>query len=195
MRKLGRPREFDEREAMRSAMLLFWEKGFRNTTLDDLTKEMQINRPSMYAAFGDKASLFRASLDCYIADHTTRSIAFLESEPNVSDAIEKFLKESVQIFTNPRLPGGCMVACHLSDNELPEEIRAVLESLSKRWLSVLTARFKRAKQEGELNDSQDPKHMARLVVCILSGLSHSSRNGSSRRQLLATVECLTSMLR
>ena len=55
----GRPREFDRQQALRSAMLVFWKKGYRNTSIEDLTAELGISRPSLYAAFVDKTTLFR----------------------------------------------------------------------------------------------------------------------------------------
>lgn len=53
-----RQREFDEEKALDDAMVLFWEKGYRATTLSDLTAKMGIQRPSLYSAFGDKEELF-----------------------------------------------------------------------------------------------------------------------------------------
>ena len=61
----GRPREYDETEVLEKAMLVFWQKGYRGTSLDDLTNAMQINRPSLYAAFCDKETLFLRAVDHY----------------------------------------------------------------------------------------------------------------------------------
>lgn len=42
-------------------MVVFWTKGYDGTTIPDLTAALGVNRPSLYAAFGNKESLFRAS--------------------------------------------------------------------------------------------------------------------------------------
>jgi AcrR family transcriptional regulator len=61
----GRPREFDAEKALNRALMVFWRKGYEGTSLMDLTRAMNINRPSLYAAFGNKESLFRKALDRY----------------------------------------------------------------------------------------------------------------------------------
>ena len=42
------------------------EHGYEGASLADLTRAMGINRPSMYAAFGNKEALFRKALDRYV---------------------------------------------------------------------------------------------------------------------------------
>src|SRR5260370_42177430 len=62
----GRPRAFDPETALECAMHVFWAKGYEGASLSDLTQAMRINRPSLYAAFGNKEQLFRKVLDRYM---------------------------------------------------------------------------------------------------------------------------------
>src|SRR5579859_7267292 len=66
-RPKGRPRDFDVDRALDHALHVFWRKGYEGTSLSDLTRAMGINRPSLYAAFGNKEELFRKALDRYAA--------------------------------------------------------------------------------------------------------------------------------
>jgi AcrR family transcriptional regulator len=61
----GRPREFDADEVLDRALDVFWRKGYEGASLSELTEAMGINRPSLYAAFGNKEELFRKALDRY----------------------------------------------------------------------------------------------------------------------------------
>src|SRR5687768_2471443 len=64
-RRPGRPRAFDEQAALEAALGVFWRKGYEGASLSDLTEAMGINRPSLYAAFGNKEALFRRVLERY----------------------------------------------------------------------------------------------------------------------------------
>src|SRR5271155_5979707 len=64
-RAVGRPLGFDPAKALDKALRVFWKHGYEGASLTDLTEAMGINRPSMYAAFGNKEELFRKVLDRY----------------------------------------------------------------------------------------------------------------------------------
>src|ERR1700747_851372 len=68
----GRPRTFDMEAAIERAMDVFWSRGYHATALPDLLRATKLSRGSLYAAFGDKHSLFLRALDRYIADAQTR---------------------------------------------------------------------------------------------------------------------------
>jgi AcrR family transcriptional regulator len=63
---MGRPRSFHIDRALDRALVVFWRKGYEGASLSDLTKALGVNRPSLYAAFGDKEALFRKALDRYL---------------------------------------------------------------------------------------------------------------------------------
>ncbi len=65
----GRQREFDEEIALEAAMSAFWANGFSGTSMADLTRAMGINKPSLYAAFGNKEALFVRALTHYLGKH------------------------------------------------------------------------------------------------------------------------------
>src|SRR2546422_11461457 len=88
---MGRPRAFDVEKALDLALRVFWEKGYEGTALSDLTEAMGINRPSLYAAFGNKEALFRKALDRY-ADGPASYVREALNEPTARAVVERLLR-------------------------------------------------------------------------------------------------------
>src|SRR5215470_5642962 len=124
----GRPRTFDMDKALDRALDVFWRKGYEGTSLSDLTKAMGINRPSLYAAFGNKANLFRKALDRYDDGPATYVHEALD-EPTAHAVVERLLRGAVDLLTDPCTPPGClMVQGALACGEAADPIRQELAS-------------------------------------------------------------------
>jgi AcrR family transcriptional regulator len=187
-RKTGRPRTFDADIALDKAMKVFWEKGYEGSSLPELTEAMGMNRPSMYAVFGNKENLFRLALDRYGATHDPLFNAALK-EPTARAVVEHFLRGNADAQTETDQPAGCLVingtlAC--SDDALP--IRASL--IERRALSEarLKQLFDQARDDGDLPADCCPSQMARYVMTVSNGMAVQSAAGASRQQLQEVVD-------
>src|SRR5687767_8617357 len=110
MTSSGRPRSFDREQALRSAMEVFWARGYDGTTLQDLQAAMGgIAPPSFYAAFGSKEDLFMEAVDLYRRVVGARSIQALEGPPTARASIEAMLRETVNAFSGRGAPRGCLL--------------------------------------------------------------------------------------
>src|SRR5215470_568193 len=83
----GRPRSFDVDTAVERAMGVFWSRGYHATALPDLLRATKLSRGSLYAAFGDKHSLFLRALDRYIADGVRRMETELDPRRDPIDGL------------------------------------------------------------------------------------------------------------
>src|SRR5437868_1871576 len=104
----GRPREFDLDQALDAALKVFWRKGYEGASLPDLTKAMGINRPSLYAAFGNKESLFRKTVERYIEGPASQ-IGEALREPTARGVVERLWRESIELTTGTENPRGCFL--------------------------------------------------------------------------------------
>jgi AcrR family transcriptional regulator len=184
----GRPRAFNIDIALDQALLLFWRKGYLGTSLTDLTEAMGINRPSLYAAFGNKETLFRKALDRYRDQHAKYIRDALE-EPTARRVIERLMHGVVDLVTNPGNPSSCLftqslLACADPDDPLHQELveRLVAGEMATR------DRFQRAVSEGDLPPDADPAALARFVLTVNAGLSVQAAGGASRTELLQVVQ-------
>lgn len=184
----GRPRSFDVQKALDHALEVFWRKGYEGTSLADLTKAMGINRPSLYAAFGNKESLFRRVLDRYVegpAGYVAQALA----EPTARAVAERLLHGAIDLTSNPSSPRGCLlVQGALACGDEAEPARR--EMAARRAASELAVRrrFERARAEGDLPASANTADLARYLITVVRGIAVQAAGGASRRELQRVVE-------
>jgi len=184
----GRPRSFDKDRALEAALRVFWEKGYEGASLSDLTRAMGINRPSLYAAFGDKEALFRQVLERY--EHGPMAyIKQAMDEPTARGTVERLLKGTVTALTRPHSPHGCLyvqgaLACGDENNAMREEL--VMRRAAGEL--ALRKRLKKAKDEGELPANADPIGLARFYMAVMHGMSVQAAGGAGRAALEGVAE-------
>ncbi|MFS8065524.1 MAG: TetR/AcrR family transcriptional regulator [Byssovorax sp.] len=185
---LGRPRAFDVDEALDQALQVFWRKGYEGTSLSDLTEAMGINRPSLYAAFGNKEELFRKALDRY-ADGLASHVGESFDEPTARGVVERLLRSIADALGDPRNPRGClMVQGALSCGESADPVRQELISRRAELQDKLCKRLERALAEGDLPAGSNPADLARYVTTISHGLAVHAASGASHDELRRIVE-------
>jgi AcrR family transcriptional regulator len=184
----GRPRAFDVDKALDKALRTFWRKGYEGTTLPDLTWAMGINRPSLYAAFGNKEELFRKALDRY-AEGPAAHVGAALAAPTARAVVERFLQGSVDMLTNPRNPRGCL-AVHgaLACGDAAESVRQELAARRQATQEALRQRLDRALAEGDLPANVDCAVLARYVTTVVQGMSVQAAGGATREELLRVME-------
>jgi AcrR family transcriptional regulator len=177
---LGRPRAFDCQQALDRALHVFWEKGYEGASLTDLTRAMGINRPSLYAAFGNKEALFRKVLDRYLAASAPVMREALR-EPTARAVVARFLHAVADSVADPKNPRGCLIvksafSCGDDSNALRDELIAQRAA----GFAALRERFKKARAEGDLPSEADPAALARYVSVLSYGMAVEAVNGSGR---------------
>lgn len=180
---IGRPREFDVDEALDRALRVFWRKGYEGTTLPDLTEAMGINRPSLYAAFGNKESLFRKALDRY-SEGSAAIMTEALRQRTTREVVERLLIDTAEALTNPKNPPGCLgVQGALSCGDAAEPIRNELIARRAAAETAIRQRFERAIAEGDLPQEAAPSDLARFVATIIQGMAVQAASGATRSEL------------
>jgi AcrR family transcriptional regulator len=183
LKKMGRPRGFDEGAALDAAMRLFWERGYEGTSMADLTKAMGLNPPSIYAAFGDKKSLFTLAAKRY-AEGPAQYQARALSEPTLREVILALFRNTVEFLTDSGHPSGCMtltgaMACGVEANSAKE----FMTEIRKQNEAGLKSRLQQARKSGELAADVNVDDYARYLSTLLGGLAIQAANGVSRKEM------------
>jgi AcrR family transcriptional regulator len=185
---IGRPRAFDLDAALDRALQVFWRKGYEGTSLSDLTTAMGINRPSLYAAFGNKANLFRKALDRYAEGPAAYTYKALD-EPTARAVVERLLCGVVDLLADPCTPQGCLaVQGALACGDAADAIRRELIARRAAGEEALRQRLERATSDGDLPADADAADLARYITTVSQGMAVQAAGGASREELRRVVE-------
>lgn len=189
---VGRPRSFDSEKAIDRAMRVFWRKGYEGTSLPDLTKAMRINRPSLYAAFGNKEALFRKVLDHYAEGPAAYVLEALEARTS-REVADRLLRGAIDLLTDKKHPGGCLlVQGALACGDEADSVRNELALRRTAGEAALRKRLERAKAEGELSRSVDHAGLARFLSTVIQGMAVQAAGGTRRPQLEQVADAVLS---
>jgi AcrR family transcriptional regulator len=189
MGKRGPRPHFDRDEALRKAMLTFWEHGYEGTTIAQLKVAMGgIGAPSVYAAFTSKAALFREVVDLYEAENASLWQKVFD-QPNTYSAIETLLRESVLFYTAPGHPRGCLLNLGVMDST-PENrnIQDYLRTRRQAYVERIRARLQRGLVDGDFDPNLNVNVLTDFYYSILLGLSTQASDGASQETLLSIVD-------
>ena len=180
----GRPRQFDEDEALTGAMLLFWEKGLSATSLDDLAIVMNMNRPSIYNAFGNKDAIYRKSLARFCGQLDKGMQETLDASTSVDIGLNAFFEQAIEVYcgSNPQM--GCLMICTAPSEAVSNpEVGKDLRDLISRLDVGLSQRLARAQRNGEISVDLQPKLTAKLLQATLQTIALRARTGEPKASL------------
>jgi AcrR family transcriptional regulator len=188
-RARGRPRDYDPEIALTRAMDVFWASGYAATSLDDLSSAMGMNRPSIYAAFGDKEALYRRAFDHYRA-RTRAAIgkALAEKRP-LRRALRDFYERAIEMYLSGQTPArGCfMIGTTLTEAVANPELRSMVAESLQGLDRVLAARISLGQQRGEVHSEANPVELGQIASAMLYLLAIQARAGGTRKSLKATM--------
>lgn len=194
-RALGRPRTFDPEAAVERAMSVFWTRGYHATALPDLLRATRLSRGSLYAAFGDKHSLFLRALDRYIADALARMDDELAVGKDPVDGLRAYLAGYVERTSGAKGRRGCLLvatAMELAGRDADVDRRVA--SFFKGMESRVTNALSRAQAAGKLAAGVEPASAARILLCFVEGLRVVGKTAPSYASSKATADALLDRL-
>jgi AcrR family transcriptional regulator len=181
----GRPRAFDEDQALDGAIDVFWRLGYEGASLTELTRAMGINKPSMYAVFGSKEELFVRALERYGLLYRVHLDAVL-AKSSTYEVLESYLRSVAESATRGSV-AGCLsiqggLSCAPDNARIPQllaEYRQGLEDTVTKALSQTVD----ATQPGV-----DTAALAGYAVTVGQGIAVHAAAGVDSARLDAVVE-------
>ena len=195
-KRRGRPRSYDPEEALQQIMEAFWKTGYSGTSLDDLSAATGLNRPSLYAAFGDKRAIYLKALAHYRQLASGPIGEALSSGGPLCDVLMRVYRAMLSLyFSAEGEPRGCFVIGTATTEALEEpEIQAVLmkglQELDAGFASCIEA----ARRRGEISADSSTAALAVLASATLYSLAIRARAGASRDELEELAQGATAVI-
>lgn len=185
---MGRRREFDVDKVLDAALCVFWRKGYEGASYSDLTEAAGVERPALYAAFGNKEALFGLALKRYEERFMTHIPEALQL-PTARQVAAHILYSSVEISTRYPDRTGCLgINGSVAGTDESEPVRRALIAYRAAGEARLRERFERAQTEGDLPASAKPEALAAFLMAVLHGMAVQAKAGFSREALEAVAE-------
>lgn len=182
----GRPRAYDPQAALQQALGVFWNTGYSGASLDSIATAAGMNRPSLYAAFGDKHALYIKALDQYWETaHAAMRAALTDPGLTLEQALTGFYEGQLAIyFSGDGQPRGCFaIGTATTEAVENQQIRDVLSLRLSQLDADLETRLQTAIDAGELRSGTDAAARAVLASSLLHSISIRARAGKSRNEL------------
>jgi TetR/AcrR family transcriptional regulator, copper-responsive repressor len=184
-KRRGRPRAYDPDIALDQAMSAFWRAGYDATSLDDLVEATGMNRPSLYAAFGDKRAIYLKALRRYWKMSAAETREVLAEGRPLREALIEFYDRAIAIYYGGEgATRGCFsISTAPAVAAADAEIRAALGENVRRLDQRLETLICAAQARGEIAREADPPALAILGTAMLHTIAIRARAGATRDEL------------
>lgn len=184
-KRRGRPPAYDADAALSAAMATFWKSGYAATSLDDITAATGMNRPSLYAAFGDKRAIYLKALERYGVNAQAAFGAALTFTKPLREDFERVFSSALGIYTaGDDASQGCfLISTATVEATGDPQVREALTASLRRMDAAFEGRLRFAVEKGEVLPSDDIKGLAQMAGALLHTIAIRARAGESREDL------------
>lgn len=193
---MARPREFDEELVLKQSMAVFWTKGYKATSLDDLTKATKLNKQSIYCAFGDKRSLFIKILELYRSQRLATLNKILAQADSPLEGIQNVLRTSLVREPNDERPPGCLfVSTALEFGDLDPDIADEIKTMFSSFEQLFATAIEQGQKIGNISSRFPSKIIAKTILNTLVGLRVSEKRGEPQEEIEAVIHFAIASIR
>ena len=179
----GRPKAFDETEALTAAMHYFWEHGYDNTSLDNLLVAMGIKKSSFYATFKSKEEVFSRCLSLY-RDQNIHFLRALKEDIGPKKTILTLTELTIQELKDTDNVRGCLLVnsgkeCYNKYADLSKQVQIEFASIESLFTEFVTE----AQKLGEISSKKDADIIAGRYMNSLNGLISTIQAGAAQKRV------------
>ncbi len=191
---VGRPKKFDEQQALAAALEVFWKRGYEAASCEELLEAMGINSGSMYSTFGDKKALYEQAFELYANDVFFRTQEILNGPGSPLENVRTWVR-GWQEFQEEHECKGCLVSHTIiefgsSENPVGQRARKLIADMQ----AMLQEKLQDAQDLGELPEGHQPADLATFFVNTAHGMTVVARSGTGERDIPGIIRTMLVLL-
>ncbi|MCE3074686.1 TetR/AcrR family transcriptional regulator [Chryseobacterium gwangjuense] len=191
----GRPKIFDEKEAVAKATEVFRTKGYDTASAEELLAAMGIGKGSFYLAFkGGKEELYVRSIKQFAENFNQKINQAIENSEDQIEFIRQFFLRLAEA-TDCDIEKGCYLGNALVQlSEKDDEIKKITAELLKGLQKIFAKAIKKARENGQVKTQEDPEILAWHLTNLWNGIHVTRRMENSPEILRSLIEMNLRML-
>ena len=177
-------KSFDEEKAIENAMILFWEKGYTDSSMANLLEATKLTKGSFYNAFGSKKELFTEALLKYDSENRRAVLQELVAMDKPIQAIEKFFGMIVEECSEDADKKGCfLINTSLELNSHDEDTQRIITNALKEVETFFKQMIELGQGRDEVVASVSAQDAARGLMGAVVGIRVLGRGVYNKQAL------------
>lgn len=179
---MGRRKAYSRETVVEKAMGVFWQNGYKATSVSEIVRETGLNTASLYKEFGDKDGLFLEALDYYRGHVFGPRYQILTNNPNIA-SVETFLRNVMTGAAKSEYKG-CLMMNHLAQKHVISPDAAIrVGAFCAEIESLVECALQSAQSDGDIASDKNPAQLASFVVFCVHGAVLYGRHDSKKGQI------------
>ncbi len=184
----GRPKIFDEQQALKKAANLFWERGYEATSTEQLMQVMGLHKGSFYNTFTSKKELFIRAFNT-VEDNGFREFKQMLEKGDDPISIIKDAFLSLADCPKHEHAMGCFAGNTIAeltgiDEELVDKAKQQLVAIEDLYYKYI----RQAQLSGRLKNKTAPRVLARYLLNLWNGINITRRIYPDKASLLPLIK-------
>jgi AcrR family transcriptional regulator len=190
----GRPKGFALDDALDRAVEMFWEHGYEGVDVDRIAAAVNVSKPALYRAFGDKPTLLLKAVERYAVIYGGPILAAFQAEPDIQKAVTELFEATVNLASGEARGGCMMVAAALGQSERVTEIRSFMAKGLTTAADNFAKRFEKEMEAGRMSRTPSADVRGRALVDLMKGLQLRAKAGIEREKLLEDAHSYVALI-
>jgi len=167
-----RERENRKNAILKAARKLFFEKGFRQVTVENIAREAEFSKGSIYLYFSSKEEIYSQILLNDIDKFHDRVADILQGPSSASEALIRVAEIYVDFFLNDRELFRILMnfMLRIDDMNLPEDMNNHIIKAMNRTISIIEQVFKYGIEKGEFPPDINLRMNRNAIWGLLNGI-------------------------